>query len=687
MRIKELLFDVKELTVYCESFVYEPSNVEEEKLGHLFMLGRIRNSDESSFYLINLLASRIKREYYNSLRRSANEAFELALKEANKVLKDNEDRINWLGNLDFFVASVVQNRIYFTLLGKMRAFILRSNEVVDLVQNLIPERDVLFPFSTVIQGALKKDDVLIFSTSNIFSKEKLLTQGAQLFPLEEKKLKELIETDESGVALVVETGKTAEVIERFTPSLSPQKSLLKVPSLSPEKKEKIATNFQTISQNSKIFFKTTGEKIKNFFVKIPILIKKWRKPTTPKQKETIPSITLEKVDTGIKFNWPKIKKTLLKKEVIIPLCVLIIGLIGFGISQSQKNLQITSAENTISTVEEKKQEAENKLIYGEKENALSLFGEALELLNTEESLSWPEEQKEKADLLKKDLENRISEITGRKILSDISPLFEIKEGVEKWKPQGIIIEENNIYIFSNISNLVYKWDIKTKEGIFLPLDAEGILGATIVNNVPIFLSNTKKIVLENEKTLNLSFPYEINLQNNPAIELDNFQNNFYIFDQNKGEIIKYPFSESEIGNGTLWFKEREIGKESVSVAIDGSIFLLQQNGAVKKFSAGSLKEEITSPDVFPKIKNATKIFTSPNNNYLYILEPEEKRVVVVNKKGEMVVEYQSEKFENLIDLWATPQDKKIYLLSINEKAEDQLSSATSQIFEIEIEIK
>ena len=112
MRIKELLFDVKELTVYCESFVYEPSNVEEEKLGHLFMLGRIRNSDESSFYLINLLASRIKREYYNSLRRSANEAFELALKEANKVLKDNEDRINWLGNLDFFVASVVQNRIY-----------------------------------------------------------------------------------------------------------------------------------------------------------------------------------------------------------------------------------------------------------------------------------------------------------------------------------------------------------------------------------------------------------------------------------------------------------------------------------------------------------------------------------------------------------------------------------------------
>ncbi|MGB4253853.1 MAG: hypothetical protein WBJ22_01925 [Minisyncoccales bacterium] len=142
-----------------------------------------------------------------------------------------------------------------------------------------------------------------------------------------------------------------------------------------------------------------------------------------------------------------------------------------------------------------------------------------------------------------------------------------------------------------------------------------------------------------------------------------------------------------MGNSTLWFKERKAGKEGVSVAIDGNIYLLQQNGIVKRFSAGALKEEIASPNVFPKIKNATKIFTSPNNNYLYILEPEEKRVIVTNKKGELIVEYQSEKFEDLIDLWVTPQDKKIYLLSINKKAEDQLSSTISQVFEIEVETK
>ncbi|MGB4253854.1 MAG: hypothetical protein WBJ22_01930, partial [Minisyncoccales bacterium] len=84
-------------------------------------------------------------------------------------------------------------------------------------------------------------------------------------------------------------------------------------------------------------------------------------------------------------------------------------------------------------------------------------------------------------------------------------------------PQGIIMVENNIYIFSNVSNLVYKWDTKTKKEIFFPVNADGVIGAPVVNNVPIFLSNVKKIALENEKTLDLSFPYEINLQDNPAI--------------------------------------------------------------------------------------------------------------------------------------------------------------------------
>ena len=217
MRIKEVLFDAKEPTVYCESFVYEPSNIEEEKLGYLFMVGRIRNVPENSFYLINLLASRIKREYYENPRRSPSQAIELALKKGNNVLKENEERINWLGNLDFLVVAVSQRKIYLTCIGKIKAYIIREEKgeqrVIDLIKNLISERDVLFPFSIIITGSIKKNDILIFSTSNIFSKERLLKFGKKLFPIRQERIEEMIQSKESGVALVVETGKTAETIK------------------------------------------------------------------------------------------------------------------------------------------------------------------------------------------------------------------------------------------------------------------------------------------------------------------------------------------------------------------------------------------------------------------------------------------------------------------------------------------
>ncbi|HOK35527.1 MAG TPA: hypothetical protein PLL80_02645 [Candidatus Pacearchaeota archaeon] len=691
MRIKELLFDVKEPTVYCESFVYEPSNVEEEKLGHLFMMGRIRNVDESSFYLINLLASRIKREYYNSSRRSPSEAFETALKEANQVLKEHEERINWLGNLDFFIASVQENKIYFTLLGKMKAFILRQNEVVDLVQDLIMERDLLFPFSTILQANLKKDDVLIFSTSNLFSKEKLLTHGKELFPIEEENIKKLIETEESGVALIIETGKTSEVIERFQPSLENKKTHLKIPSLkisspSSETKEKISKSFKSTFQKIGNFFKAGGRKIKEAFLKIPVLLKRGE---NKEAKEEIPAIKLEKVSAS-KINWGKIKRNFSKKTAIVPIFIIILLiLVGVGIHQGQQASKGSAFKETIKTVEDKKNEGENTLIYGDKEKALTLFGEAFDLLNTLEPSS--DEETQQLENLKNDLEKRIAELSGRKILSDISPIFEIKEGVEKWEPTGMILGGNNIYIFSDISGLVYKWDLQKKEGVFFQLNSESVLGGTIVGNMPIFLLKEGGVGFENGKNLKITFPSEIKFEDiaslEDSLELDNFQNYFYIFDKKDGEIIKYQFSQNELGSGSFWLNERGAGKNATSIAIDGSIYLLENNGKVQRFASGSLKEEFNPPKTFPKVQKATKIFTSSLNKYLYLLDPENKRMIILDKKGNLVNEYQSPEFENLKDIWVSSGDKKIYLLCDGKTSEEKNltgASVNTRVFEIDL---
>jgi hypothetical protein len=68
-------------------------------------------------------------------------------------------------------------------------------------------------------------------------------------------------------------------------------------------------------------------------------------------------------------------------------------------------------------------------------------------------------------------------------------------------------------------------------------------------------------------------------------------------------------------------------------------------------------------DIFPEIKDFSKILALPNLPYLYILEPAQNRIIIINKTGEIVKQFQSEKFDNLLDFAVSENGKIIYLLN------------------------
>ncbi|MFH0987517.1 MAG: hypothetical protein V1841_01320 [Patescibacteria group bacterium] len=676
MRIKELIFDTKEPTVYCESFVYEPSNVEEEKMGHLFMIGRIRNVPESSFYLINLLASRIKREYYSVYNRTSATAIEAALKEGNKILKENEERINWLGNLDFLVATVGEKKIYFTLLGRMRAFILRGEEFIDIVKNLILEKDVLFPFSTILQGSLRKDDVLIFSTSNIFSKEKLLKFGKELFPIEEKRISKIIESDESGTALVIELEKEARAIERIAKEGKRKSFVEKLPHFTlpqinfpkfgenfkltatvdkekiKEKMSAVRSRAGSVSRNLKGIINNLNSKISSFFSGEKRVLK-------DKNKMSLPKFPIEKFSPSSKsklYFWGFKKERDRTKIIIGGIIFLAIILTGLWFYQHRENLEISAIESIIKAAEEKKLSGDSSLIYNDKAQAISYFTEGLDLLN---SIENPGPKKGEVNSLKKEIEDEINKLLNRRVLTGLKPLFEIKEGLEKFSPQNIIVVNNFIYLFSSDSSLVYQWDTDKGQGVFLE-QREKVLGGTVLNKKPFFLLEPSAVVItDTEKILPFDTPYD----DFSISEVDDFLNNFYIFDEEKGEIAKYSVSGDKISSPDLWFEKREAGKGAISFSIDGSIYLLLPDGGVKRFSAGALRDDFPAVESYPAIKNSTDIFTSANNKYIYISEPSQKRFFVLDKEGKLVIEYQSGDLKEIKDIWVNAGDKTMYVLS------------------------
>ena len=110
------------------------------------------------------------------------------------------------------------------------------------------------------------------------------------------------------------------------------------------------------------------------------------------------------------------------------------------------------------------------------------------------------------------------------------------------------------------------------------------------------------------------------------------------------------------------------------MAVDGSLWALTKENAgeegkpsssptvIERYYAGKLQEALKL-EIFPFPKSFFKIFTSSQQPYIYILEPVQNRIVIINKSGGIIEQFQSEKFDNLLDFSISQDGKTIYLLN------------------------
>jgi len=150
--------------------------------------------------------------------------------------------------------------------------------------------------------------------------------------------------------------------------------------------------------------------------------------------------------------------------------------------------------------------------------------------------------------------------------------------------------------------------------------------------------------------------------------------NLYFLDKKTCEIIKYSnLGALNWGPAKKWMQDKGPCSNPKSMAVDGSVWILNGDNSILRYYAGFFEESIVL-DFFPFPENITQIKTKANIPYLYLLEPVKNRVVVINKKGKIIKQFQSDKFDNLKDLDISQDGKTIYLLN------------NSTIYKIELEI-
>jgi hypothetical protein len=640
-QVFELYFNpkLKEGLIF-DSFCYTPTNVYEKRLGSLYLVGELGNALPQDARFLDNLAQVIKGKFYATPIKSVENGLKDSLKKANEFLEGEvkKDNTSWLGNLNFSVLSIKNFDLNFTKVGKLKIFLLRGGEIIDLGKKLELQEIEPYPlkvFLNIVSGKLANGDLVFVLTKdlfNLFVNENFLTEIAKIQiegKFSEKELKKVLKEKEgisaeiSGICLLIS----------LQPEVLPKKAI------SFEKEEKMIT-FGKI-------FQPFINKIKN--------LSKISKRLIPKKPEIkiFPLFGIKKLFKEFPTRHQIKFSNELKNKLILILALIFFLILGFFIFQREKRISLKENEKIISQVQEKVNLAESFLTLKNEAKAQETFKEAWkEILPLTEEKNPLKEAQSLKDQIEKNLAslNKLQKIENPEILVEFSE--------KDFLPQNMIELDKVLYFFNPDYNWLFKFENEEKNKIetaeklkmAIPFGENSILFFTDRNKLTRFENNQFK------ETFPLKEPYSDSVFN----DFSNFGQNLYFLDSKKGEILKYSFPPN---SPQIWLKpetKKVIGAKSM--AIDGSVWILTADNKISRYFAGKYQQTLNL-DIFPESKNLEKIFTSPNLPYLFILEPAQKRIIILNKTGEIISQFQSEKFDNLKDFVVSFEDGKIYLLN------------------------
>ena len=638
MQVFEFHFNPKlKPDLIFDSFCYEPENIYEKRVGSLYMAGVLKNVLPQNLRFLDSLAKIVKERYYTPTLHSPEKSLKESLQSANYFLERiaKSGNVSWLGNLSFTVLSLRNFELNFTRVGDLKIFLLRGGQTIDIDKKLRFQEIEPYPlkiFGNIVSGKLAENDIVLVLTrevSDYFQGQNLLNEIAKLKPFQESGLKEILNkkgedlSKISGICLVIFLSK--EVLARKRETILP-----------PPKKFSLKEVFSPIVN----YFKRL---IKKPELKLP----KLRRP-----KIKIPA-----------FKFPSGSEERLNKNFIFVLALIFFLVIGFFAARQEETQQLEIYQNNLNQIQEKVNQAESLLILKENkpqvlQDANVLLKESWEELSslTKIASTLPQNFSSQIFSLRDAISKNLYQLNNLVEISEPEMLFEFIP--KDFVPQKLVFDGKNLYFFNVFAQNLFRLN-KDGEGQLIPIDKKFNLAASFDDSILYFSKPDQLIIFKDEaqrgEIISLGTPYsDFNFDDFSA-----FKGSLYFFDKKAGQIVKYPYlSDFQWAKPELWLKKSAVGK---SIAVDGSIWVLEKN-AISKYYAGSLQAKIEL-DIFPPLKEFSKIFTSSQLPYLYILEPAQKRIIILTKTGEIAKQFQSEKFDNLKDFTISENGETIYLLN------------------------
>lgn len=646
----------KETDSVFDSFCYTPKNAYEKRMGNLYMAGVLKNVLPQNERLLERIAKVIKEKYYRSSLNNPEKSLKESLKEANIFLQGvgKKGDVSWLGNLSFATLSLKNYELNFTKVNDIKVILLRQGQIIDIDRKL-KFADVspwpLKVFGNIISGKLAENDVILVLSKEVlekFKSENLLNIISKIRPFSWNGLKAVLEKKNdrlvniSGICLIVFL--TKEILSGKRETISPR-----IPKAEFSLKE--------------VFKPITGV-FKKIVKKPGFLTRKKESKVKIKTSKTSKNISMPK----LKFN----------KNLILILIFILFLIGGFSIFERQQRIKMEKYSNDLTEIEEEVAKAENYLALIETrpqaaKNANFLLKESWDKLSEYIKIeaTLPGIIEDKVNSLSGKISEDFAKLNNVIDITAPQQVFEFSAKLDG-ETQGFIGQKliylnGSLYFYSPYSQNLLGVNLSNgdKKLYSVPIaKGNGVSAADLLDSSIVFFSKSENLALFKDGKFG-----DIITLKNPFSEygfsnFSTYKGNLYFLNKTTGEIIKYPYLGAlKWDSPETWLApDAKKPAEGLSMAIDGSVWIINKDQTISQYYSKYLQKTI-EVDVFPEPTDLSKIITSNNLPYLYLMEPAQKKIIITDKLGLVIKQYRSDKFDNLLDFTVSNDGKEIYLLN------------------------
>jgi hypothetical protein len=151
----------------------------------------------------------------------------------------------------------------------------------------------------------------------------------------------------------------------------------------------------------------------------------------------------------------------------------------------------------------------------------------------------------------------------------------------------------------------------------------------------------------------LNFP-----ANGKIIDAKTYLTYMYLLDTNNNQIYRLPRAEGGFGEKKLWLKENIVVTNSIGMAINENVFLLNESAITKLFNG---KKQLFSIENTATEVSPAKIYTEQNSTNLYVLDKVNARILKLDNDGKIIAQYYNAEIANSNDLAINEESGLIYL--------------------------